>query len=53
MPDGSIKLVGNTIKSKKMPKYIEKFLDNGIRLLLNGDGAGFLEAYYDSRQDKD
>ena len=30
-----------------MPKYIEKFLDNGIRLLLNGDGAGFLEAYYD------
>ena len=47
MPDGSIKLVGNTIKSKKMPKYIEKFLDSGIRLLLNGDGAGFLEAYYD------
>ena len=47
MPDGSIKLVGNTIKSKKMPKYIEKFLDRGIRLLLNGDGAGFLEAYYD------
>lgn len=47
MPDGSIKLVGNTIKSKKMPKYIEKFLDKGIRLLLNGDGAGFLEAYYD------
>lgn len=47
MPDGSIKLVGNTIKSKKMPKYIEKFLDNGIRLLLHGDGMGFLNAYYD------
>ena len=47
MPDGSIKLVGNTIKSKKMPKYIEKFLDKGIRLLLHGDGSGFIEAYYD------
>lgn len=47
MPDGSIKLVGNTIKSKKMPIYIEKFLDKGIRLLLEGKGKDFLEFYYD------
>lgn len=42
-----IKLVGNTIKSKKMPIYIEKFLDKGIRLLLHGKGKDFLEHYYD------
>lgn len=47
MPDGSIKLVGNSIKSKKMPKYIEKFLEVGIRLLLTGKGKDFLEYYYD------
>lgn len=44
---GEIKLVGNTIKSKKMPIYIEKFLDKGIRLLLNDRGKEFLELYYD------
>ena len=42
-----VKMVGNTIKSKKMPEYIEKFLDKGIRLLLNNDGQGFLNEYYD------
>lgn len=44
---GEIKLVGNTIKSKKMPIYIEKFLDKAIRLLLNDKGKEFLELYYD------
>lgn len=44
---GEIKLVGNTIKSKKMPIYIEKFLDKAIRLLLNDNGKEFLELYYD------
>ena len=43
----TIKLVGNTIKSKKMPIYIEKFLDKAIRLLLVGKGKEFLELYYD------
>lgn len=42
-----VKMVGNTIKSKKMPEFIEKFLDKGIRLLLNADGQGFLNEYYD------
>lgn len=47
MPDGNIKLVGNTIKSKKMPLYIEKFLNKGIDLLLHGKGKDFMELYYD------
>ena len=33
-----VKMVGNTIKSKKMPGYIEKFLYKGIRLLLKNQG---------------
>lgn len=47
MPDGKIKLVGNSIKSKKMPIYIEKFLNKGIDLLLHNKGKEFLEYYYD------
>lgn len=42
-----VKLTGNTIKSKKLPLYIEKFLDNGIKLLLMGDGQGFVNYYYE------
>ena len=38
-----IKMVGNTIKSKKMPEYISKFLSVGIRLLLQNKGQEFLE----------
>ena len=41
-----VKMVGNTIKSKKMPEYISKFLDRGIRLLLQNKGSEFLEEYY-------
>ena len=41
-----VKLVGNTIKSKKMPIYISKFLDKGIRYLLQNNGRAFLEEYY-------
>ncbi len=41
-----IKLVGNTVKSKKMPTYIEEFMDNGIKMLLNGNGNEFLDYYY-------
>jgi DNA polymerase elongation subunit (family B) len=43
--DGKVKLVGNSIKSKKMPTYIEEFLDKGIRLLLDGKGHEFIEHY--------
>ena len=44
-PD-DVKMVGNTIKSKKMPEYIAKFLTKGIRLLLQGKGKEFLDEYY-------
>jgi DNA polymerase elongation subunit (family B) len=44
---GKIKLVGNTIKSKKLPLYIEEFLDKGIKMLLNGNGHEFVEYYYE------
>lgn len=43
--DGKTKLVGNTIKSSKMPGYIEDFLDEGIKYLLNGDGESFIQLY--------
>jgi DNA polymerase I len=45
--NGKVKLTGNSIKSKKMPKYIEKFLDKGIKQLLNGEGKEFIEWYYE------
>lgn len=41
-----VKKVGNSIKSKKMPDYIAKFLDNGIRLLLQKKGKEFINEYY-------
>ncbi len=42
-----VKMVGNTIKSKKMPEYISKFLEKAIRLLLRGKGQEFINEYYD------
>jgi hypothetical protein len=42
-----VKMVGNTIKSKKMPEYISKFLESGIRHLLKQNGQKFIEDYYD------
>jgi len=45
--NGKIKLTGNTIKSKKLPQYIEEFLDKGIKLLLEGKGQEFVEWYYE------
>ena len=45
--DGEVKIVGNTLKSNKLPVYIEEFLDVGIRHLLNGDGKEFLNLYYE------
>ena len=44
---GKIKLVGNSIKSKKMPVYIEEFLNTAIRLLLDGKGKEFINYYYE------
>lgn len=48
MPGGSkTKKVGNTIKSRKMSGYLEKFIDTGVDLLLKGEGSKFLSTYYD------
>ena len=47
---GKIKLTGNSIKSKKLPLYIEEFLDKGIKLLLEGNGQAFAEYYYEYLQ---
>jgi DNA polymerase elongation subunit (family B) len=47
---GKIKLTGNSIKSKKLPLYIEAFLDKGIKMLLEGDGKAFVEYYYEYLQ---
>ena len=44
---GKIKLVGNSIKSKKMSVYIEDFLGKAIRMLLDGDGHSFINYYYE------
>ena len=44
---GKIKLTGNSIKSKKLPIYIEEFLDVGIKMLLQGEGQKFVEFYYE------
>ena len=48
--NGKIKLTGNSIKSKKLPLYIEEFLDKGIRFLLEGNGKAFVEYYYEYHQ---
>ena len=47
MPDGKTKKVGNTIKSRKMSGYLEKFIDEGVDLLLRNKGYKFLSNYYD------
>ena len=48
---GKVKLTGNSIKSKKIQGYMETFIDVGLRLLLEGKGAEFVEYYYDYLQE--
>jgi hypothetical protein len=45
--DGKVKLVGNTVKSNKMPIYIEEFLDVAVKMLLEGMGYEFINYYYE------
>lgn len=44
---GKIKLVGNSIKSKKMSVYIEDFINKSIKILLEGKGKEFIDMYYE------
>lgn len=45
---GKVKLVGASIKSDKIPIYIEEFIDKGLKLLLDDKGKDFLDLYYDT-----
>ena len=47
MTNGTVKLTGNSIKSKKIQGYLEEFIDKGLRLLLEGKGGEFVEYYYE------
>lgn len=40
-----IKFVGNTIKSKGLPIYIEEFLEKGVLHLLEDEGDQFIDLY--------
>jgi DNA polymerase elongation subunit (family B) len=42
-----VKLTGNSIKSGVMPAYIEEFIDNGIRMILDNKPNEFIEYYYE------
>lgn len=44
----SVHMTGNIMKSRSLPDYISEFLEKGIRMLLKGDGKGFVEYYYDT-----
>lgn len=46
LDDGSIKKVGNTLKSRKMSGYIKSFLDVACEHLLKDRGCDFLNLYY-------
>ena len=47
MPNRTVKLTGNSIKSKRLQGYLEEFIDKGLRLLLEGKGDEFVEYYYE------
>ena len=47
LDNGEVKIVGNTLKSKKMPIYIEKFINEAAKMLLHNKGKEFIEYYYD------
>lgn len=47
LDDGSVKLVGNTVKSRRLSGFIAKFLEKGIPMLLNGKGRDFIDYYND------
>lgn len=46
LENGKTKLVGNTVKSRRLSVFIDKFLTPAIDLLLHGRGKDFLDMYY-------
>lgn len=47
LDDGSVKLVGNTVKSRRLSGFIASFLEKAIPMLLNGEGKNFIDFYND------
>lgn len=47
LQDGEIKKTGNTLKSDILESYISEFMDEGLKLLLEGKGYEFIQNYYD------
>lgn len=47
LSDGSIKLVGNAIKSKTLSNMLTVFIEHSLKLLLYGHGKEFIDYYYD------
>jgi hypothetical protein len=45
--DDKIKIVGATIKSNVMPEYVEEFINNGLKLIMEDKPSDFVEYYYD------
>lgn len=43
-----MKMVGNSIKSSSLPKYVEEFLDKGIKMILQNKPKEFVDLYYDT-----
>lgn len=43
---GKVKLTGNSIKSKTLQGFLVEFIDEGLKMLLKGDGKSFIEYYY-------
>ncbi len=43
---GKVKLTGNSIKSKTLQGFLVEFIDEGLQMLLKGDGKSFIEHYY-------
>lgn len=46
MPNGSMKKVGNTVKSRKLAGYLKKFLEKACHQLLLNQGYDFINDYY-------
>lgn len=41
-----LKMVGNSIKSSSLPKYVEDFLDEGIKLIIKNEPKNFIDLYH-------
>jgi len=45
--EGKSEITGNTLKSNKIQRYLEEFIDKSVNLLLNNKPKEFVEYYYE------